>query len=37
VSDAYLAALAQKHAGLFATMDQAAAAVHIGTVLIEES
>lgn len=37
VTGAYLAALAQKHAGLLVTMDQALAAVHTGTVLIEES
>jgi predicted nucleic acid-binding protein len=36
VTDAYLALLARKHAGLLATMDQALAAVHAGTVLIEE-
>ncbi len=36
VTDAYLALLARKHDGLLATMDQALAAVHAGTVLIEE-
>ena len=36
VTDAYLALLARKHAGLLATMDQALAAVHAGTILIEE-
>ncbi len=35
VTDAYLALLARKHAGLLATMDQALAAVHAGTILIE--
>jgi uncharacterized protein len=37
VTDAYLALLARRHAGLLATMDQALAAVHTGTVLIENS
>ena len=37
VTDAYLALLARNHAGLLATMDQALAAVHAGTILIEES
>ncbi|MGH9659686.1 MAG: PIN domain-containing protein [Bryobacteraceae bacterium] len=37
VTDSYLALLARKHAGLLATMDQALAAVHAGTSLIEES
>ncbi len=36
VTDAYLALLARKHAGLLATMDQALAAVQAGTILIEE-
>lgn len=36
VTDAYLALLARKHAGLLATMDRALAAVHAGTILIEE-
>jgi len=34
VTDAYLALLARRHAGLLATMDQGLAAVHAGTVLI---
>jgi toxin-antitoxin system PIN domain toxin len=36
VTDAYLAVLARRHAGLLATMDQALAAVHPGTALIED-
>ena len=36
VTDGYLALLARRHAGLLATMDQAMAAVHPGTMLIEE-
>ncbi len=36
VTDAYLALLARRHAGSLATMDQALAAVHTGTVLIED-
>jgi toxin-antitoxin system PIN domain toxin len=35
VTDAYLAMLATKHGGLLATMDQALAAVHPGTLLID--
>jgi uncharacterized protein len=35
VTDAYLALLASKHGGSLATMDQALAAVHTGTTLIE--
>jgi predicted nucleic acid-binding protein len=35
VTDAYLAFLASKHGGSLATMDQALAAVHTGTTLIE--
>ena len=37
VTDAYLALLARRHAGSLATMDQALAAVHAGTILIEAS
>jgi uncharacterized protein len=36
VTDAYLALLARRHAASLATMDQALAALHAGTVLIEE-
>jgi uncharacterized protein len=36
VTGAYLALLARRHAGSLATMDQALAAVHTGTVLIED-
>ena len=36
VTNAYLALLARKHSGLLATMDHALAAVHAGTILIEE-
>jgi len=36
VTDAYLALLARKHAGFLATMDRALAAVHAGTILIDE-
>ena len=36
ITDAYLALLARKHGGLLATMDQGLAAVHAGTMLIEE-
>lgn len=36
VTDAYLALLARRHGGSLATMDQALAAVHSGTMLIEE-
>ena len=36
VTDAYLALLARKHSGLLATMDSALAAVHAGTILIEQ-
>lgn len=36
VTGAYLALLARRHAGALATMDQALAAVHDGTVLIED-
>ena len=36
VTDAYLALLARKHAGLLATMDQGLAAVHAETILIED-
>lgn len=35
VTDAYLALLAREHRGLLATMDQALAALHEGTALIE--
>lgn len=35
VTDAYLALLARRHGGSLATMDQALAAVHSGTMLIE--
>ena len=34
VTDAYLVLLAGKHGGLVATMDQALAAVHTGTILL---
>ena len=37
VTDAYLVLLASKHGGTLATMDQALAAVHAGTTLIEPS
>ena len=36
VTDAYLVLLAQKHGGSLATMDQALAAIHEGTTLIEQ-
>lgn len=36
VTGAYLALLARRHGGSLATMDQALAAVHAGTMLIEE-
>jgi hypothetical protein len=35
VTDAYLAVLARKHGASLVTMDQALAAVHSGTILIE--
>jgi hypothetical protein len=35
VTDAYLVVLASRHGGSLATMDQALAAVHQGTTLIE--
>ncbi|HEY3826999.1 MAG TPA: TA system VapC family ribonuclease toxin [Bryobacteraceae bacterium] len=35
VTDAYLALLARKHDALLATMDQALAAIHAGTTLID--
>jgi predicted nucleic acid-binding protein len=35
VTDAYLALLARKHGSSLATMDQALAAVHAGTTLVE--
>jgi uncharacterized protein len=35
VTDAYLALLARKHGGSLATMDQALAAVHSGTTLLD--
>jgi toxin-antitoxin system PIN domain toxin len=37
VTDAYLALLARRHGASLATMDRALAAVHAGTILIEES
>lgn len=36
VTDAYLALLANKHAGVLATMDQALAALHPGVTLIQQ-
>lgn len=36
VTDAYLVLLAREHGGSLATMDQALAAIHTGTTLIQE-
>jgi len=36
VTDAYLVLLARKHGGSLATMDQALAAVHAGTTLLDQ-